>query len=306
MDTKMFVRKASGGYFCARDASECPGRIFWVGSAVTAANDGGDGDNPEKPFATLDYAIGKTTASASDTIFVLPGHTETLEDNDELVMDVISTRVFGLGIGTLRPTFTLSTAVDAQAVVTGANCWLDNLVFVGNLEDQAAAINASAAADGLHITNCEFRDGGTDILELVTAINIAAACDDVVIDGCRFFTTDAGSGTLAAITFVGAATRPIVRNCFFRGDWNTAPILGTAAAGFDFLVENNYINNLDAAAGLAVSLNAATTGAVVRNLAHGGLNATDPISAAGCLQAENYATNAEAASGVLSPNADDL
>ena len=57
------------------------GRTFWVAPSATytvegrsyTGSDGNDGLSPESAFLTLDYAIGKCTASVSDVIVLLPG-----------------------------------------------------------------------------------------------------------------------------------------------------------------------------------------------------------------------------------------
>ena len=172
---------------------------------------------------------------------------------------------------------------------------IKNIIIVNSIADVAAAITLSATSDGAVLEDIEFRDGGSAV-EMVLGISAAAACDDVTIRGCRFFTTDAQTGTLSAIKFAGATTRLIIEDCFFRGDWNTSVIDGATAAGFDVLIRRNVINQLDATAGLTVSLNAATTGAVVDNRCHGGKNGTH-MAAAGCLLAENYESNVEGAQG---------
>ncbi|GAG46149.1 unnamed protein product, partial [marine sediment metagenome] len=95
---------------------------------------------------------------------------------------------------------------------------------------------------------------------------------------------------------VGAVTRFTLQQCFFRGDWDVSVIDGVDAAGFDVLIQFNTINQLEATNGLTVSLNAATTGAVVYNNCHSGLNGTG-MAAAGCLLCQNYETNVEGAQG---------
>ena len=71
-----------------------PGKIFWVnGSSVLAeggiagADTTGSGTY-KRPFATIDYAIGKCTASRGDIIMVMPGHSETITTDGGIALDV--------------------------------------------------------------------------------------------------------------------------------------------------------------------------------------------------------------------------
>jgi L-asparaginase/Glu-tRNA(Gln) amidotransferase subunit D len=66
--------------------------------------------NPKQPAATLDGAIGKTTANNGDLILVHPGHSETLSAAAAITCDVAGVTIVGLGTGNNRPTFTLDTA----------------------------------------------------------------------------------------------------------------------------------------------------------------------------------------------------
>lgn len=291
------------------------GNVYFVDSGATNAldaNDGEHGNSWDQPFATLNYAISRCTASQGDVILLAPGHAETIQDQgiasgtttDEVTVDKAGVSILGLGTGSIRPTFTLSGATDATINVIAPNVTIDNIVVVSGLEDTAAGITGSALCDGLTISNCEIKDGGTAILELVAGVTIAALAYDVTIEGCRFITTVAGSSTASAIVFEGINSRYVVRNNLISGDWNTAAIANTAGISTDILIENNYIYNIDAGAGLAISLHNSCNGAVVRNLMHGGKDGTAPIAAAGCLVAENYGTNAEGASGIILPAVD--
>lgn len=265
---------------------------------------GGQGQSWDLPFATVNYAISQ--ASAGDLIVLAAGHAETIEDTgtasgtttDEFVVDKTAITIIGMGTGARRPKFTLEGATDAACVILSPECQLKNLVFESNLADVAAAISIGALGDGFVIENCEFQDGGATE-EMVLGISIAANADDGIIRGCRFFTTDAGSSTASAIKLVGAAARLQIYDNFMRGDWNTSAIDNSTAAATDILIRDNVINNLDAAAGLAIDLHAGTTGAVIHNLLHGGKDGTSPLDTTAALAAENYYTNAEAASAAL-------
>jgi hypothetical protein len=278
------------------------GSIYFVDSGATDAlnaADGYHGHSWETPFATLNFAVSQCTADQGDIILIAPGHAETIADTgtasgtttDELVIDVAGISIIGIGTGSLRPTFTFNGATDAACVIlAGAtNVYIKNLVFAGGLEDLANLMTVSGTSDGLTVEECEFRDGGTNILETVHQINLATGADRVTLKNCQFYTTSGGSSTLANIE-VAAVDRLTITGCLFSGDVNT---------------DGQILNNLDAATGKCIVLNAATTGVVKGNIAHAGLDGTSPFTVAGVVVAQNYYSNAEGASAaILNPATD--
>lgn len=285
------------------------GNIWFVNSASGNAGNTtgtGIGESWDLPFATLNYAISRSVAG--DTILVAAAHAEDIQDagatsgtiTDELVVDKPGITIVGMGRGTRRPTFTLSGATDAaMVIVSGANnVEIKNLIFVSDLADVAVAITINAAADGVLIEGCSFRDGGSS-KELIIGIKVAANADDVTIRGCVFTGTDTADNA-SAIKLVGASIRTQIYDNVFRGDWETAAIDGITAAAVDILVVDNKINNLDAAAGLCVSLHSSSTGTVDGNTVHGGNSAVYPIAAVACLLGENKVAHNEGLPGGIS------
>lgn len=270
------------------------GSAFFVDATNgDSANSGSSWDNA---LATVDQAIAKCTATKGDVIYMAPWHAESEAGVDTAIwtMDVANVSLIGVRQGGQIPTFTF-TDDGATASVTAANCVVQGCKFVSGVVDLAVALTVAATADGLTVDDCEFQDGSA-ILEMVFGIQVATTVNDMTVQNSRFFTTDAGSGTDSAIKLVGSTYRFVLQDCFFRGDWDVSVIDGADAAGFDILIQRNNINQLEATNGLTVSLNAATTGAVVYNNCHAGLNGTH-MAAAGCLLAQNYETNVEGAQG---------
>ncbi len=270
------------------------GSAFFVDSVNGAStNNGTSWDNA---FATVDQAIALCTAIKGDTIYMAPWHVETEAGAATAIwtMDTEGVNLVGMRQGNQIPTFTF-TADDALASVTAANCRIQGCKFVSGVADLAIALSLAAGADGTVIDDCEFQDGGAAV-EMIFAISIATTVNDVTIQNSRFFTTDTGVQTDSAIKLVGECYRFTLQNCVFRGDWDVSVIDGADAAGFDFLIQFNSINQLEATNGLTVSLNSSTTGAVVYNNCHAGLDGTH-MAAAGCLLAQNYESNVEGAQG---------
>ncbi|KKL17163.1 hypothetical protein LCGC14_2488320, partial [marine sediment metagenome] len=286
------------GHQTEGNTGQSNGKVLFVdGNSGNAGNTAAEGGSWDAPIANINYAISRCTSGANDVIYVAPGHTEAIQDTsatsvsgtttDEFCVDKTSISIIGLGVGTLRPTITLSGATDATIEVRAANCTLSNLILVNNLADTVAMVQVNALADGLVIENCEFRDSGSS-LECVLQINIAAAADDITVRGCRFYNTAANDGNTAAIFSVGATARLRIQENLFRGDWQ-APILDlNASASTDTELVGNLFNQLDAVVTGVIHLNATTTGVVKGNHLHCPQGGTQvPIIAAGALVSDN-------------------
>jgi hypothetical protein len=196
-----------------------PGNVFWVDSG--AGSDGNKGTY-ERPFATIDYAIGRCTASNGDIIFVKPGHTETVSAAGDIAADVAGVAIIGLGKGSLRPTITLDTATAATVTISAANVTMHNLKFVAGFADIVAMLTVTAT--DAHIDMCEFVESGAN-LNWVDVIDCSGADNTPQDATMRFFfesvdgsaalyfnvddnTTDSDSDTVATLvddTFVTVA-----------------------------------------------------------------------------------------------------
>lgn len=229
-----------------------PGQVFWLGnSTVTGVNcRGGSNGNDgtfNGPFATLDYAVSRCLAGRGDVIFVKPGHAETISTAAIAALDVAGIAVIGLGLGSLRPTFTF-TAATANIPITAADMSLQNLLFVANFADVASFFTATGTATptDLLIENCEFKDTSS-ILNALTIVtgNATANC----LDGLKFVGNRISSlGTTAATTAIKTtvANRRISITDNF-GNWavlnDTACMFAAGAANqTDFEFARNRLN----------------------------------------------------------------
>ena len=161
------------------------GTTYYVQSTSAAASDtsGRLGTSRDEPFATLDYAIGRTTASKGDTIVLLPGHAET---TTAIALDVIGIRIIGLGYGRNRPTLTATTAASDLLSVTAANCEIHNVRFVGAASGCTALLNIEAA--DFRATRCSFEHGAAPL----SAVTVVAASHRFVLEDCDWRGTAAG------------------------------------------------------------------------------------------------------------------
>lgn len=282
------------------------GNVFWVDS-----NTGSNGNKGtfDRPFADIDYAIGRCTANHGDVIYVKPGHAESVSAASGIDMDVAGVTVVGIGEGDDRPTITLDTAATATIELAAASVGFVNCIFSANFADIAVMFNLSA--DGCFLIGNEFRQAGADLnwVVLVDAagttnnaydhfrfndnkvIGIDAANDQVLrvaadIDGLEFKNNYIRLGTANDEALIEAATGKDITNCHIEGNrvvrFNTQGELfinadtTTACTG---MFAHNFVGCLD------------TTGVVL-------IEAGTQI-----MQFENYVTGVVDESGYLDPAA---
>lgn len=133
------------------------GDVKWVDSGASGSNATNDGSY-EKPYLTVDYAIGTCTASNGDAIVVKPGHAET---TSAIALDVAGVKIVGLGYGRNRPTITSSATAADLVSVTAANCQIWNLRLVGAASAVTALIDCSSAATDFELHHCELVSAAT-------------------------------------------------------------------------------------------------------------------------------------------------
>ena len=176
------------------------GNVFFVSSTASGSSDGNTGDSPTDALATLDAAIGKTTANQGDTIYVMPNHAETVTGASGITFDVAGVTVIGLGEYKQRPRFLMDGATTVTAVISAADvslqnlefaaghadivtcfgvtstgAWFDKIMFTDNTaaENWLTCVKATGTtnneADGLKVTNCEWSSidtAGVEMLEV--------------------------------------------------------------------------------------------------------------------------------------------
>jgi len=189
-----------------------PGKVFWVGTAATTVLKGtrmplntNDGSF-NAPFATIDYAIGRCTASRGDIIFVKPGHTETISNATGTLFDVAGVAIVGLGTGSMRPTLTF-TATSSNIPISVANVSITNILFVATTAVATASIftvSGTALATDFTIENCEFReiDATGGFTAVVTGNGTAQCVQGLYVARNRYL----GNATTAGTTMVKPVT----------------------------------------------------------------------------------------------------
>jgi len=216
------------------------GDIYFVQN--TNGSNGNEGNDKDHPFATLDYAIGKCTASQGDIIILMPGHAET---TTAIALDVAGISIVGLGVGRTRPTFTATTAATDLIDVTVANCKIENIRLVGAASGCTSLISLVGAAD-FQAVGCSFEHGATP----TSAISVGATSPRFSFIGCNFL--GSANGPAVAIDIVATGDDDfIIRDCIFnygRYGLDTAGIRANVDAADGGLIQNCQFIGMDTAA----------------------------------------------------------
>lgn len=297
--TPLFGNKIPGGVFVISDMAQHPGAIFFVDSGNTNASDAaGYGTNPDRPFATLDYAVGNCTASQGDVIYLLPGHDETVIAAGGLDLDVAGISIIGLGNGTLQPTITFTTSANADVDVDAANITIENVHFVAGVADIVAAIDVNAT--DFTLRKCRFSDSAAGLNAKIWVQDAALlASNRITIEDCHVVAQDTANTHF--VNFAGTGDGHVVRNNILIGDWGTMAI-GGAGVITNCAILDNRISNAAADNDSCINLAATATGMVMGNLACGGAAQANGITAAACAVAQNYyGVVSEDLSAILDP-----
>lgn len=235
-----------------------PGDVYWVSS--TSGLNGNPGTY-QKPFATIDYAIGKCSADKGDVVMVMPGHTETVTAAGGLALDVAGVAIVGLGSGASRPTVSFTTAVGASMLVTAANCSVSNILFAGGIDALTNPVHVQAA--DFSMIGCETRDVTGQATDFIVT---TAAADRLYIDGW-VHRGAAAAGAETALSIVGG-DGIVVKNFWIDGNFGTAAIenVTTAATNISIYGDKPCFVRTRNAADVAVTLVATTTGNVGPNI----------------------------------------
>lgn len=133
------------------------GNVFWVDSGS------GSNQNPGshiQPFATMEKATSKCTASNGDIVMVKAGHEETFSAAASSSVgweaDKAGVTYVGLGTGDDRPTFILDTATATDINISGSGTTIHNMIFEAAFADVAKMIHLTT--DYVTIDNCFFRE----------------------------------------------------------------------------------------------------------------------------------------------------
>lgn len=252
------------------------GSVFFVHSS-TGSDSPGRGTNPDEPFASIDYAVGRCTANKGDVIYAMPGHAETVSAAGGLDLDVAGISIIGLGSGSLRPTVNFTTATTADMDVDAANIYIENILFTGGIDALVFPIDINAA--DCTIVNCEYRDVTGQATDCISADanadrlkikgwvhrGAAAAGADTAIhivggDGCEIDDFDIdGNFAVAAILNAGTAATNLKIGAKTAGynlarNRNSADVIFSAVSTTTGFVNNIFSRLADNAANITEAL----------------------------------------------------
>jgi len=268
------------------------GRVFLVGAAalasiseIKAIYGSHYPDGTPVVYTTVALALAQCVAARGDLILVVPGHTETITGATSLTCSISGVTIVGIGSGSLRPTFTFTTAATANIPISAANVTFKNCIFIANFADIVACFTTVAAPE-FHVIGCEFRDTDSthNFLTIITT-TITVNADGLTFSGNRIKST----GTTAAttpISLVGTMDRitindnfitkavlnntscllahaalvvtnlEMARNIVFSGNTDSATgafLITTSSTTNTGMVHDNYVNGLDVAAAILVT-----------------------------------------------------
>jgi len=213
------------------------GSVFFVDS--NTGSNGNKGTNKNKPFATIDYAIGRCTANKGDTIYVMPNHYESGSAADLFDADVAGINIIGLGHGSNQPQIDFLHA-DTTCAIGADDVLIENINFHSNITGVAIGLDIEAGADNAIVRNCKFDVETTATDEFLISINVGVVSNPT-IEGCMI---DNGLGGAAVgIKFVGATTKGTVQNNLIAGDYSTANINGITTLSTELMIRNNVLIN---------------------------------------------------------------
>jgi len=300
--SSLYYRRGAGGKVAIEDQSVSPGDRYFV-HAGTGTDGTAYGFTPDKPFATIDYAISQCTASKGDIVYVMPGHAENITTAIGIAADVIGVQIIGIGEGALIPTVSF-TAAAGSVTVSVASVVFKNIKFVANFETGVTTgFTIAAGADNLTLDGLVFRDTSATF-EFLIHLSVATTVDDLTIKNCNFITA---AGTMSSsVMFAGTTANLLIENNFWFCDCSASVIDHLTGVPTACAILNNRAVNVDTTAGLCVGLKSdgVATGLIDGNYLFGNLGTSEPLAATNdYVMGINYVCNTLQASGVLNPAA---
>jgi len=250
-----------------------PGQSFWVSNADVLLNNGNSvvgvdqagGGEYQRPFRTIDFAIGQCTANRGDVIYVMPGHVETITASGGLNLDVAGITIIGLGRGTLQPRIDY-TATSSSVQINSSNVSICNVNFHANVTSVTLGVDIVASSSDTLIKGCYFDVETTATDEFSIVIDIKTGCNRTIVEDNIIDMGLGGSNTGVRLS-AGISTGVVIKNNRIVGDYSAGCIATTFSGITELYIEDNLLmqggtGNLNAVA--VINNNANTTG-VVRN-----------------------------------------
>lgn len=224
------------------------GQVFWVDSG----GPGGDSGNGtyHRPFKTIDYAIGRCTASNGDVIICKAGHAETLTAASAITCDVAGVTIMAApgAVGALRPALTFSSTDNTASVVVSA----DEVSIIGLLGicgDDGLTAAFVVTGDDSYI-DMEWQDASATV-EAACAIQYNTANNVRCI--LKYSGFIAGNAVLNAIQLIDCDNVEIDIDAY--GEFSTGIVEMLTTASTNVLVRGYFYND-----NVALTKNVVNTG----------------------------------------------
>lgn len=297
----LFARRQPGGVYHVDNTFMTLGNIWYVdtgasGKGTTSAY----GYNPDAPFSTVAAAADSTNLASGDYVLVAAGHTESVSAAAGWDLDTAGVYFKGLGWGGKRPTITLDTANTADIDIDAASVVIENMIFVANFLDIAAAIDVNA--DDFTLKGCTCRDTSTILNAKIWVLGASGTTSDrMIVDSCEF--NAFGDANTSCVSLPGTPDACVIHNNVMIGDWGTAAILA-AGVCTKLRITSNLVSNLDAGNDVCINIADTSTGIIAYNGVGGREtdNSTDQITGGTTMTLiQNFSVDEGDRQGVLDP-----
>jgi hypothetical protein len=193
------------------------GNYIFVDNTSSNAQDSypRNGGSWDAPLNTIDYAIGRCTASDGCVILVSPGHAENLATESGIDLDVPGTRLVGLGTGRNRPVITWTNAS-------------------GMLE-----VNAHDTSIENFILDMSFLNGAH------TGVSIASGTSWFTFKDNDVILTDIGQGKVGHAFYMTGGTNSVIDNCRFTSGLTEAGTVATRSSVTEVIFLGSAVNDVE-------------------------------------------------------------
>ena len=296
------VTLPNGALFNTADTFLGAGNLFSTGTVYFVSSGTGSNDNngtdPSTPKSSIAGAQSAATASKSDIVVILPGHSETLTTG--ITLSKAGVNYVGLGQGLLRPSLQTGAAIDTVSI-TAANVTLQNINFpFTTVDDATAYVNVAAAGTTLRGLRMI---GSTTSINVTDMITVASGGDDLLVEDCYAYNTV--TDCVSWLSLEAAVARPIIRGNVIQGQFSTGVLMDEATATLA-TISHNIFKNTKAATAVVTFTTGNSTGVMSFNHLSGRHTtlASNFVPGTGMDVFENRVVEEAALNGAIEPAAD--
>lgn len=281
------------------------GSVFWVDSN-TGSN--GNKGTHSRPFATIDFAIGRCTANKGDLIMVRENHAETVTGAAAVAADVAGITIRGLGVGGQRPRLLLDAGTAVSVAVSAADVTIENIVLAAGHADIVLAVDVTGTDCNLRSIEFVENTAGENFLTPIKATGADGTADGLTIIECKNLTLDTAALEFLEITGDLERLTMLYNNHFADAGTASPLILSAGTKVLEYAdVGWNKVQHAMTAGDLMINNGGSTNSGMFYNNYCGNLDVTGGQTAGACTGwqfYENLMTSTYVASGALEPVAD--